>query len=79
MEQAHAVMKDFAASPHTARHVSLKLARHFVSDDPPPALVARLQASFQSSAAATSPISRKTLINSPEAWDAGAGQVQDAL
>ena len=68
VEQAHAVMKDLAASPHTARHVSLKLARHFVSDDPPPALVARLQASFQSSGGDLSHLAR-TLIDSPEAWD----------
>ena len=46
-EQALAVMKDLAASPHTAHHVALKLARHFVADDPPPALVARLQRTFQ--------------------------------
>ena len=62
------MLKDLAASPHTARHVSLKLARHFVSDDPPPALVARLQASFQSSGGDLSHLAR-TLVNSPEAWD----------
>ncbi len=68
VEQAHAVMKDLAASPHTARHVALKLARHFVSDDPPPALVARLQASFQSSGGDLSRVAR-TLVSSREAWD----------
>ncbi len=67
VEQAHAVMKDLAASPHTAHHVSLKLARHFVSDDPPPALVSRLQASFQSSGGDLSHLAR-TLVASPEAW-----------
>ncbi len=68
VRQALGVMRDLAASPHTARHVSLKLARHFVSDDPPPALVARLQASFQSSGGDLSHLAR-TLIDSPEAWD----------
>jgi uncharacterized protein (DUF1800 family) len=68
VEQAHAVLKDLAASPHTARHVSLKLARHFVSDDPPPALVARLRASFQNSGGDLSHLAR-TLIDSPEAWN----------
>ena len=67
VDQARAVMKDLAASPHTARHVSLKLARHFVSDDPPPALVARLQASFLSSGGDLAHLAR-TLVTSPEAW-----------
>ncbi|MEM7489710.1 MAG: DUF1800 domain-containing protein [Pseudomonadota bacterium] len=34
-----AVLDDLAAHPATARHVSRKLAVHFVADDPPPALV----------------------------------------
>ncbi|HTU99547.1 MAG TPA: DUF1800 domain-containing protein [Luteitalea sp.] len=35
-----------AAHPATARHIALKLARRFVADDPPPALVARVAARF---------------------------------
>lgn len=31
-----------ASSPATARHISFQLARHFVADDPPPALVERM-------------------------------------
>src|SRR5579864_235404 len=46
MNQALAVMKDLAASPHTARHVAVKLARHFVADDPPATLVDRLQRTY---------------------------------
>lgn len=68
VRQALAVMKGLAENPHTAHHVSLKLARHFVSDDPSPALVTRLQASFQNSGGDLSQLAR-TLINSPEAWD----------
>jgi uncharacterized protein (DUF1800 family) len=33
--------------PSTAKFISTKLARHFVSDDPPPALVERAAATFQ--------------------------------
>src|SRR4051812_22399008 len=44
--QALAVMRDLAASPHTADHLSTKLAAHFVSDTPPPALVARLRKAY---------------------------------
>jgi uncharacterized protein (DUF1800 family) len=45
-------MRDLAASPHTARHVSTKLAAHFVSDTPPPALVARLEKTYLDSGGA---------------------------
>ena len=44
--QALAVMKDLAASPHTANHIAMKLARHFVADDPPPSLVAKLRKTY---------------------------------
>ena len=66
-EQALAVMKDLAANPHTAHHVSLKLARHFVADDPPPALVARLQRTFQGTHGDLAEVAR-TLVLAPEAW-----------
>jgi uncharacterized protein (DUF1800 family) len=66
-DQALAVMKDLAASPHTAHHVSLKLARHFVADDPPPALVARLQRTFQGTHGDLAELA-KTLVLAPEAW-----------
>ncbi len=36
-----------ASHPATARHIALKLARHFVSDTPPPALVDRLAQRFR--------------------------------
>ncbi len=67
-EQATAVMKDLAASPHTARHVALKLATHFVSDEPPPALVARLQRSYLDTHGDLAALAH-TLVNSPEGWE----------
>ena len=66
--QALAVMRDLAASPHTARHVATKLATHFVSDDPPPALVARLEKSYLDSDGRLDELAR-TLVTAPEAWD----------
>ncbi len=66
--QALAVMRDLAASPQTARHVSTKLAAHFVSDAPPPALVAQLERSYLDSGGRLDELA-KTLIKSPEAWD----------
>jgi uncharacterized protein (DUF1800 family) len=66
--QALAVMRDLAASPHTARHVSTKLAAHFVSDTPPPALVARLEKTYLDSGGRLDEMAR-ALVASPEAWD----------
>lgn len=45
-EQANAILADLAVHPATARHLSFKLVRHFVADDPPPALVERLTQKF---------------------------------
>jgi uncharacterized protein (DUF1800 family) len=65
--QALAVMKDLAASPHTAHHIAVKLARHFVADDPPPSLVAKLQRTFLGTGGDLGEVA-KTLVLAPEAW-----------
>ena len=65
--QARSVMKDLAASPHTAHHLAVKIARHFVADEPPPALVARLERSYQESGGRLDAVAR-TLVEAPEAW-----------
>ena len=44
--QANAILADLAVHPATAKHLSFKLARHFVADDPSPALVERLTQKF---------------------------------
>jgi len=67
-QQARAVMKDLAASPHTARHLATKLARHFVADDPPPALVDRLSRAYLASDGRLDQVAR-TLVEAPEGWD----------
>ncbi|HEY5071434.1 MAG TPA: DUF1800 family protein [Caulobacteraceae bacterium] len=67
-QQAEAVMKDLAASPHTAHHIAVKLGTHFVADDPPPPLVARLERAYLSTNGHLGEVA-KTLISSPEAWD----------
>ena len=66
--QGLAALKDLAAHPATARHVAFKIARHFVADDPPPALVARLEQSFLKSGGRLDRVAR-TLAESPEAWE----------
>ncbi|MES2441833.1 MAG: DUF1800 domain-containing protein [Pseudomonadota bacterium] len=65
--QAAAVLDMLAAHPATAQHLSTKLARHFAGDDPPPALVARLQAAYLKSSG-DMPALYRVLIDSPECW-----------
>ena len=64
-----AVLRDLARHPATQRFVSTKLARHFVADEPPAALVDRLVAAWQRSDGDLPTIYR-ALVTAPEAWDA---------
>ncbi len=54
-------------NPSTAKFISTKLARRFVSDNPPPALVARMAGTFKSSDGDIRAVMR-TMIYSPEFW-----------
>jgi uncharacterized protein (DUF1800 family) len=46
VEQGRAVLSDLAKHPATATHVATKLARYFVADEPPAALVERMAKVF---------------------------------
>lgn len=70
-EQARTILTDLAASPHTADHIARKLAIHFVADDPPPSLTARLRRAFLDSRGDLAVVA-KTLIEAPESWAADA-------
>jgi uncharacterized protein (DUF1800 family) len=65
--QARAILADLAASPHTADHIARKLAIHFVADDPPPALIARLRGAYLDSGGDLAVVAT-ALIDAPEAW-----------
>lgn len=65
--QALAVMKDLARSDATALHIATKLARHFIADDPPPAVVERLRGAYLASGGDLSEVYR-ALIASDAAW-----------
>ena len=67
VEQGQAVLRDLCRHPATATHIATKLARHFVADDPPPALVARLAQRFRDTDGHLGEVS-KALIEAPEAW-----------
>lgn len=68
--QAAAVLDTLATHPATAKHIATKLARHFAGDDPPPRLVARLEANFVKTGGDL-PSLYRTLIASPECWAPG--------
>ncbi len=70
-EQGKAILLDLARNPATANHLSLKLARHFVSDDPPRSLVDRMARSYLDHDTDLAAVYR-TLVMSPEAWGQAA-------
>lgn len=72
-QQALAILHDLAASPATAWHIAGKLARHFVADNPPPAVVDRLANAFTQSGGDL-PTVYRALIDSPEAWSPRAAK-----
>ncbi len=59
------VLDILAAHPSTARFIATKLARRFVSDTPPPALVDRAAARFQKTSGDLREVV-KTILTSPE-------------
>ncbi|MGA8709384.1 MAG: DUF1800 domain-containing protein [Steroidobacteraceae bacterium] len=69
--QGCAVLSDLAAAPATARHIALKLARHFIADDPPPTAVEQLARAYLRSGGDL-PTVYDTLIDAPQAWDEAA-------
>ncbi|SFB92063.1 DUF1800 domain-containing protein [Massilia yuzhufengensis] len=71
--QARAILHDLATAPVTARHIATKLARHFVADEPPAGLVARLAERFMRSSGDLAAVYRE-LVMAPESWAAGTGK-----
>jgi uncharacterized protein (DUF1800 family) len=76
--QGEAVLADLAAHPATARHVARKLVRHFVADDPPPALVQRLAQVFSETNGNLAAVTR-ALVSAPEAWAAPPAKLRSPL
>ncbi|CAE6831830.1 DUF1800 domain-containing protein [Paraburkholderia aspalathi] len=70
-EQALAILHDLASSPATAQHIGGKLARHFVADNPPPAVSERLASAFARSGGDL-PTVYRTLLDMPQAWSPAA-------
>ena len=67
--QGEAVLADIARHPSTAKFIAGKFARHFVADDPPPALVARLADVFARTDGDLKALAT-ALVDSDDAWKA---------
>jgi uncharacterized protein (DUF1800 family) len=73
--QGEAVLADIARHPATAKFIATKFARHFVADDPPPALVARLAEVFGKTDGDLKAVST-ALVDSDEAWNAPLSKIR---
>lgn len=73
--QGQAALLDLAQHPATAKHVAFKLARHFVADEPPAALVDKLAATFRRTEGDLAAVSA-ALIEADEAWGAEAQKLR---
>jgi uncharacterized protein (DUF1800 family) len=67
--QGEAVLADIARHPSTAKFIATKFVQHFVADDPPPALVGRLQDVFTKTDGNLGALAT-ALVDSDEAWTA---------
>jgi len=67
MSEGLEVLHILATSPATAKFISTKLAVRFISDDPPPALVDRMAATFLKTNG-NIPSVLRTMFHSPEFW-----------
>ncbi|WP_044562221.1 DUF1800 family protein [Azospirillum sp. B4] len=68
-------LQRLARHPATARHIATKLARHFIADDPPPAVVAALEKSYRDSDGHLGEVTR-TLLRQDAAWAPEARKVK---
>lgn len=67
VQQGRAVLADLARHPATAHHIAQQLAAHFVADEPPPALVAKLEKTFNGSGGNLKAMAA-ALVMADESW-----------
>jgi uncharacterized protein (DUF1800 family) len=67
VEQGRAVLRDLAVHPATATHLATKLARYFIADTPPPALVERLTKVFLDTSGDLKEVA-KAMVLSDDSW-----------
>ncbi|MEC3862416.1 DUF1800 domain-containing protein [Mesobacterium sp. TK19101] len=73
-----AVLRDLARHPSTARHLSTKLARHFISDTPDPGLVADMTDRYLETKGDLAAV-YEVMLTHPTAWSEEAPNVKQPL
>ncbi len=69
LDQGQAILRDLANHPATARRAAKRIASHFVSDTPSPALVDALERAWIDSGGDLAVVAR-VLVQTPESWAA---------
>ncbi|MBX9711970.1 MAG: DUF1800 family protein [Xanthobacteraceae bacterium] len=69
LSQGETALSDIARQPATAKFIARKFAVHFIADDPPPALVAKLEGVFRKTDGDLKSMTL-ALLDSDEAWHA---------
>jgi uncharacterized protein (DUF1800 family) len=67
VDQGRAVLADLPRHPATARHIAEKLVRHFIADEPPPTLVAKLTKTFADTDGDLKEVAA-ALVTADESW-----------
>jgi uncharacterized protein (DUF1800 family) len=65
--KGEAALADLARHPSTAKFIATKLVRHFIADEPPSALVAKLEKTFRETDGDLKAVAL-TLVNAEESW-----------
>lgn len=75
IEQGEAVLRDLAHHPRTAEHIAFKLVRHFITDEPTPAMVQPLADAFLETGGDLGAVTR-ALLDLPAAWSAPTRKIR---
>jgi uncharacterized protein (DUF1800 family) len=76
-DSQEAALRFLGTHPATYRHLAVKLARHFVADDPPPTAVRALEEAFRRSEGDLGAVAQ-VLVALPEAWEPPLGKFRTA-
>jgi uncharacterized protein (DUF1800 family) len=68
VQQGETVLRDLSVHPSTAKHIAVKLCRHFVADDPPAGIVDKVSHVFLDTGGDL-PSIHAALVNADEPWD----------
>ncbi|WP_158234124.1 DUF1800 domain-containing protein [Oceaniglobus indicus] len=74
----HAALDDLSVHPDTARHVSRKLAVHFVADTPSDALVDRMTSAWMATGGDLMAV-YESMLDHPEGWGPVGGKAKQPL